>query len=502
MRWWSAHGTGYGKPIFNFPFLIVLILISEQHRSLDVFPVVGGAEHDVRGNLALAVELHQGGVHQVVAFAGGGGDDVGDLEGLAFADQVPDGGVHQHDFRCQHTAVAALVGKQLLAENCLQAHGELDPDLGLLLGGEDVHDTVDGIGSGVGMQGGENQVAGFGGHQSGLDGGQVTHLTNQDHVRVCTEQGVQRVLEGFGIGANFPLVDDAHVGLVDVLDGVFQGDDVLVLGVVDLVQQAGQGGGLAGAGLAGDQNDALLELGELMDHLGQAQFIEGGDVVVQQTDGSGHMALLTVDRHTAAGAVGHGDGQILLADLPDLVIMGGHLLAVMLAVGIGHDIVVNGMKLAVNADPNGNAADDMNITGPLATGSRHQLRDCIKHTHEKETPFFKLKVENGKLKVIWIFPIWEIFPRNVIPRKSYALTFTLCCSGSCIQKVMQSWESPGTMYVPAEQYGEWYRECQGTALLAVVDFTVQGIKYGKPIFNFPFSIVNRQLPIDLTRRWS
>ena len=53
------------------------------------------------------------------------------------------------------------------------------------------------------------------------------------------------------------------------------------------------------------------------------------------------------------------------------------------------------------------------------------------------------------MKVNWTFRIWEDFLQNVIPRSGYAVTK----------------ESPGTVYVPAEQYGEWHREI-ATALAA------------------------------------
>ena len=278
------------------------------------------------GDLVLLIQSDQRGVHQVVAFRAGGCDGIADLGGLTLTDQVADGGSCGHDLSCQDTAAAAGMGQQLLTHNRLQAHTQLHTDLGLLHGGEYIHDTVNGIGSGVGMQRCEDQVAGFCGDQRGFDGGKGAHFANQDDIGVFTEDGLQTIGVGTGILSHFALVDDALVGSVDVFDGVFQGDDVLRLGMIDLIQQAGQGGGLTGTGFAGDQDDALVKLGEVGNLVGKTQLFKAGDVVVEDTDGCGNKTLLTEQIDTAAGAIGEADCQILLANVKDLLIVGGEIL--------------------------------------------------------------------------------------------------------------------------------------------------------------------------------
>ena len=157
---------------------------------------------------------------------------------------------------------------------------------------------------------------------------------------------------------------------------------MLGLGVVDGVQQAGQGGGLTGAGLTGDQDDALAEFGELLDLRGKTQLIKGGDVVVQDTDGGGNAALLAEQVHTAAGAVGEADGQILLADAADLVIMLAELPGVGLAVGGGHDVLIQMVQMAVNAQGDGDAVDDMDIAGPELLGLGENFGDGKQFAHD------------------------------------------------------------------------------------------------------------------------
>ncbi len=64
-------------------------------------------------------------------------------------------------------------GEQLLRHDTLEGRGQLDPDLLLLLGREDVDDPVDRLRGVLGVQGGEDQVAGLGRGEGGRDGLEV-----------------------------------------------------------------------------------------------------------------------------------------------------------------------------------------------------------------------------------------------------------------------------------------------------------------------------------------
>ena len=59
------------------------------------------------------------------------------------------------------------LGQQPLVDDGQQRAGQLDLDLGAAVGGEDVDDAVDGLGRVVGVQRGEDQVAGLGDGQGG-----------------------------------------------------------------------------------------------------------------------------------------------------------------------------------------------------------------------------------------------------------------------------------------------------------------------------------------------
>src|SRR5437867_7315461 len=87
------------------------------------------------------------------------------------------------------------------------------------------------------------------------DGGsfEVADFAEHDDVGGLAEHGAQGQGEGQADGfADLDLVDAPE----DVFDGVFDGDDFAV-GAVDEVEAGVKGGGFAGAGGAGDEQDAV-----------------------------------------------------------------------------------------------------------------------------------------------------------------------------------------------------------------------------------------------------
>ena len=132
----------------------------------------------------------------------------------------------------------------------------------------------------VGVQGGKDQVAGEARLHGDLGGLGIADLADHDDVRVLAEDGAEPVGEG-EIDLRVDL-DLAHP-LQLVLDRVLDGDDVL-LRRVDLVQRGIEGGGLAAAGRAGDQDDAAgagqEPLHEAARSLGQADLRQGQDAAL------------------------------------------------------------------------------------------------------------------------------------------------------------------------------------------------------------------------------
>ena len=129
------------------------------------------------------------------------------------------------------------------------------------------------------MQSRQHQVTGFGRGQSGADGFNVAHFSDQNHVGVLTQRIFERGSESHGVGVQFALFYQRHDVVMNVFDRVFDGDDVFCGGPVDQIDQTGQSGGFSASGRSGDQDQPLL-LGHQPQHLGrQPQFLGGRNPV-------------------------------------------------------------------------------------------------------------------------------------------------------------------------------------------------------------------------------
>ena len=73
--------------------------------------------------------------------------------------------------------------------------GELGANLRLLSGRKNVDDTIDGLGRARSMQRAEDDMTGFRGSQSELNGFQVAHFADQNDIGIFTQRGPQRVGE-------------------------------------------------------------------------------------------------------------------------------------------------------------------------------------------------------------------------------------------------------------------------------------------------------------------
>src|SRR6266566_4285404 len=116
-----------------------------------------------------------------------------------------------------------------------------------------VEESRDRRGAIVGVQGGEDQMAGERGANTDLRGLEVARLTDEDHVGVLTEEGAER-------GGERPADALVDLDLVDalqvVLDRILGGHDVHVRRI-DRVDPRVERGGLAGPGRSGDQYHAV-----------------------------------------------------------------------------------------------------------------------------------------------------------------------------------------------------------------------------------------------------
>jgi hypothetical protein len=88
------------------------------------------------------------------------------------------------------------------------------------------------------MQRAEHQVAGFGRGQRQADGLEVAHFADQDDVGIFAQRRAQRLAEAQRVAVHFALVDQAALAFVHELDRILDGQDVVRLVVVDVVDHA------------------------------------------------------------------------------------------------------------------------------------------------------------------------------------------------------------------------------------------------------------------------
>ena len=104
--------------------------------------------------------------------------------------------------------------------------GELQPDLRLLIGGEDLDDALDRLHRVDRAQRGQHELAGLGGGEGVADRLDVGQLAHHEHVGVLAQRVAQASLERRGVLPDLPLVDDRLAVLVQELDRLLDGEDV------------------------------------------------------------------------------------------------------------------------------------------------------------------------------------------------------------------------------------------------------------------------------------
>ncbi len=176
-------------------------------------------------------------------------------------------------------AVRAQGPHQTLGQHTVERRGQQE---GLY---SHVAQTGNGTDGGIGVQGGEHQVAG----ETGLNGDlyrlQVADLPDHDHIRVLTQDRAEPAGKGHvDLGVDLRLADAVQI----VFDGVLHREDVAAA-VVEPHQRRVQGGGLARTGRAGDQHDAVGTIDDALHGLvvsvahAQLTQLETTGLLVQQT---------------------------------------------------------------------------------------------------------------------------------------------------------------------------------------------------------------------------
>jgi hypothetical protein len=112
-------------------------------------------------------------------------------------------------------------------------------------------------------QRGKHEVTGFRGFERDLGSLEVSHLADQDYFGRLAQSRAQCGRKVARVVADLALVDRRSFVQVKILDWIFDGDDVVVLLLVDDVDDCGLRGALAGAGWTSHEHEAVAQLGDL-----------------------------------------------------------------------------------------------------------------------------------------------------------------------------------------------------------------------------------------------
>src|SRR5216684_4633544 len=291
------------------------------------FVGVGGARQSfVEGDELFGIEIEERlieGLHTVLA--GAGGDGVMDEASFVrINDAITNVRSGDHDFAGGDAAFVVGAPDQALGDDGFQRGGKLQANLFLLGRREDGDDALNGFRGVESVQGGENQVAGFGGEQRGGNGFEVAHFADENDVGILTQCGAQGSRKVGGVDFDFALVDEAALVAMQKLDGVFDGDEVVGAIGIDAVDHGGERGGLTGTGGAGDENQAALLFANAIDDGGKIKLVGGANFRGNDAQHHAHVAALLEDVDAEAAEAG---------DAVSHVELGGFLELLLLAVG-------------------------------------------------------------------------------------------------------------------------------------------------------------------------
>ena len=271
--------------------------------------------------------------------------------------------------------------QQALGDHRGEGSGKLGADLVARRSREGVDDAVDGPRGPGGVQGAEHEVARLGGGDGRLDGLEIAHFPDQDDVGVLAQRGTDSFREGGQVLADLALRDQALLVRVRVFDGILDRDDVTLLVLVDPVDQGSERRGLAGAGRAGDEDEAAGALEQVLDHERQAQLLEREHGRRQQTEDHAVTALAAEGVGAEARAVAESEGEVAAAVGVERGAAGGRHSGEDQGFGLGggEGRSFDRDELAVDAEAGGTADADVQVRGPVLEHGLQQLVHRVGH---------------------------------------------------------------------------------------------------------------------------
>ena len=221
---------------------------------------------------ACAQMLHDRVVERLVALLLADLDHARDLVRLAFADEVRDR--HVDDENLERGDAARLVDalEKILRDDAFERFRQGGANLVLLVGRENVDDTVDRFGGARGVERAENKVTGGGRGQRELDRLQIAHFTDEKDIRIFAQRAAQSGGERTRVHADFAVLHEAVLAAMHELDRILDRDDVVLPLQIRVIHHRRERGRFAGAGRAGDEDEPFFQQRKFLQHRRQAEF--------------------------------------------------------------------------------------------------------------------------------------------------------------------------------------------------------------------------------------
>lgn len=250
----------------------------------DVFWIIGVFEPLFESNVSIVDELEDVLFDNLHPFATRCLHDRWDLVEFIFSDEMRDGRIADEDlFGELHPAPVGLL-EESLREYSDERVCELETDLILLSGWECVDDTGDGLIGTAGMECGEDKVTRLGEFERHFDFFHVTHLSEEDNLWILTHRPDEGGVVIRDVSSDLFLFDDGLLVRMDVLDRVLDGDDMLGIILINLIDHRRECGGLTRSGRSGDEDETLSRLGDILVDEWETEILDRWNLLGEETE--------------------------------------------------------------------------------------------------------------------------------------------------------------------------------------------------------------------------
>ena len=148
---------------------------------------------------------------------------------------------------------------------------------------EYVDNTVDGIRCAVRMECREYEVSGFSSRNRGLDGFQVSHLTDENNIGVFTESCSKCSGVCLGIITDLSLVNNRLLVAMQVLNRILNRYDVLRVSFVNHIDEGRKRCRLTGTGSSRNENQPSLSGTEFLNRSRKSEFSRSRNLERQES---------------------------------------------------------------------------------------------------------------------------------------------------------------------------------------------------------------------------